>query len=135
MLIIGEEPFHLLYLIINLFYAQRFIRVVVLPEVYCQKQQLCEEFRPFNVKRRGGIVAEVDDGGEKLLSVRWFYLYSVDIHTVDIIQQLSDKRGDGRKFSLFECYSLLVLVDKAFGENVFLLMILIIRVVVKKCYV
>ena len=75
------------------------------------------------------------DGGKKLLSVRWIYLYPVDVHAVDIVQQLSDKRGDGGEFSLFERYSLLVLVDKAFGENVFLLMILIIRVVVKKCYV
>lgn len=77
----------------------------------------------------------MNDGGKKLLSVRWIYLYPVDVHAVDIVQQLSDKRGDGREFSLFERYSLLVLVDKAFGENVFLLMILIIRVVVKKCYV
>ena len=74
----------------------------------------------------------MNDGGKKLLSVRWIYLYPVDVHAVDIVQQLSDKRGDGGEFSLFERYSLLVLVDKAFGENVFLLMILIIRVVMFK---
>ncbi len=128
MLIVGQESFHLLYLIINLFYTQRLIRVIVLPEVYCQKQQLCKEFRPFNVKRRGGIVTEVDDGAKKPLSVRRLYLYPIDVHAVDIVQQLSDKRRDGGEFSLFECYSLLVLIDKAFGENVFLLIKLMVDV-------
>lgn len=73
----------------------------------------------------------MNDGGKKLLSVRWLYLYPVDVHAVDIVQQLSDKRGDGGEFSLFERYSLLVLVDKAFGENVFLLIILIIKLLLK----
>ena len=41
---------------------------------------------------------------------------------------LSDKRRDGGEFSLFECYSLLVLIDKAFGENVFLLIKLMVDV-------
>ena len=56
MLIVKQKPFQLLYLIINFFYAQRLIRVIVLPEIYCQKQQLCEEFGTFNVKWRGGVV-------------------------------------------------------------------------------
>ena len=81
MLIVKQKPFQLLYLIINFFYAQRLIRVIVLPEIYCQKQQLCEEFGTFNVK-----------WCEKFLSVRWFYLYSVEVHAVDIIQQLGDER-------------------------------------------
>jgi hypothetical protein len=34
----------------------------------------------------------VDDRCEKFLSVRWFYLYSVEVHAVDIIQQLGDER-------------------------------------------
>ena len=92
MLIVKQKPFQLLYLIINFFYAQRLIRVIVLPEIYCHKQQLCEEFGTFNVKWRGGVVAEVDDRCEKFLSVRWFYLYSVEVHAVDIIQQLGDER-------------------------------------------
>ena len=117
MLIVKQKPFQLLYLIINFFYAQRLIRVIVLPEIYCQKQQLCEEFGTFNVKWRGGVVAEVDDRCEKFLS---------EVHAVDIIQQLGDERWDSREFSLFECYSLLVLENEAFGENVFLLMFLII---------
>ena len=79
MLIVKQKPFQLLYLIINFFYAQRLIRVIVLPEIYCQKQQLCEEFGTFNVKWSGGVV-------------RWFYLYSVEVHAVDIIQQLGDER-------------------------------------------
>ena len=41
-------------------------------------------------------------------------------------KHLRDKLGYLGKFSLFECYSLLVLVNEAFGENVFLLMFLII---------
>lgn len=92
MLIVKQKPFQLLYLIINFFYAQRFIRVIVLLEIYCQKQQLCEELGTFNVKWRGGVVAEVYDRCKKFLSVRWFYLYSVEVHAVDMIQQLGDER-------------------------------------------
>ena len=81
------------------------------------------------------VITEMDKGKEKLLAVARTYIYPVVIQIIDGVKRLCDKLGYLGKFSLFERYSLLVLVDKAFGENVFLLMILIIRVVVKKCYV
>jgi len=72
------------------------------------------------------VITEMDKGEEKLLAVAWTYLYSVGIQIVDSAKHLRDKLGYLGKFSLFECYSLLVLVNEAFGENVFLLMFLII---------
>ena len=72
------------------------------------------------------VITEMDKGEEKRLAVAWTYLYSVGIQIVDSAKHLRDKLGYLGKFSLFECYSLLVLVNEAFGENVFLLMFLII---------
>lgn len=66
----------------------------------------------------------MDKGEEKLLAVAWTYLYSVGIQIVDSAKHLRDKLGYLGKFSLFECYSLFVLVNEAFGKNVFFLMIL-----------
>ena len=63
------------------------------------------------------VITEMDKGKEKLLAVAWTYLYSVGIQIVDSAKHLG-------KFSLFECYSLFVLVNEAFGKNVFFLMIL-----------
>lgn len=96
---------------------------------------MCKEFGTFSVKRRIVIIAEMDKGKEILLAFARTYIYPVVIQIIDGVKRLCDKLGYLGEFSLFERYSLLVLVDKAFGENVFLLMILIIRVVVKKCYV
>ena len=70
------------------------------------------------------VITEMDKGEEKLLAVAWTYLYSVGIQIVDSAKHLRDKRGYLGKFSLFECYSLFVLVNEAFGKNVFFLMIL-----------
>lgn len=72
------------------------------------------------------VITEMDKGEEKRLAVAWTYLYSVGIQIVDSAKHLRDKLGYLGKFSLFECYSLLVLVNEAFGKNVFLLMFLII---------
>ena len=70
------------------------------------------------------VITEMDKGEEKLLAVAWTYLYSVGIQIVDSAKHLRDKLGYLGKFSLFECYSLFVLVNEAFGKNVFFLMIL-----------
>lgn len=48
----------------------------------------------------------------------------VDIQIVDSAKHLRDKLGYLGKLFLFECYSLLVLINEAFGKNVFFLMIL-----------
>ena len=78
----------------------------------------------FHVKNRVMVITEMDKGKEKLLAVAWTYLYSVGIQIVDSAKHLRDKLGYLGKFSLFECYSLFVLVNEAFGKNVFFLMIL-----------
>ena len=70
------------------------------------------------------VITGMDKGKEKLLAVAWTYLYSVGIQIVDSAKHLRDKLGYLGKFSLFECYSLFVLVNEAFGKNVFFLMIL-----------
>lgn len=70
------------------------------------------------------IIAEVDNGEEILLAVVGTYVYSVGIQIVDSIKHLRDKLGYLGKFSLFERYSLFVLVNETFGKNVFFLMIL-----------
>ena len=70
------------------------------------------------------VITEMDKGEEKLLAVARTYLYSVGIQIVDSAKHLRDKLGYLGKFSLFECYSLFVLVNEAFGKNVFFLMIL-----------
>ena len=68
------------------------------------------------------VITEMDKGKEKLLAVARTYLYSVDIQIVDSAKR--DKLGYLGKLFLFECYSLLVLINEAFGKNVFFLMIL-----------
>ena len=70
------------------------------------------------------VITEMDKGEEKRLAVAWTYLYSVGIQIVDSAKHLRDKLGYLGKFSLFECYSLFVLVNEAFGKTVFFLMIL-----------
>ena len=70
------------------------------------------------------VITEMDKGKEKLLAVARTYLYSVDIQIVDSAKHLRDKLGYLGKFSFFERYSLLVLVNEAFGKNVFFLIIL-----------
>ena len=70
------------------------------------------------------VITEMDKGKEKLLAVARTYLYSVDIQIVDSAKHLRDKLGYLGKLFLFECYSLLVLINEAFGKNVFFLMIL-----------
>lgn len=77
MLIVEHRPFQLLYLIINIFHAQGFVRMAALLKINCQKQQVGKEFGPPNVKRRGRVVAEADEGGEKLLSFFRCHLYLV----------------------------------------------------------
>ena len=70
------------------------------------------------------IITEMDNGEEILFAVVWTYVYPVGIQIVDSAKHLRDKLGYLGKFSLFECYSLFVLVNEAFGKNVFFLMIL-----------
>ena len=76
------------------------------------------------------VITEMDKGEEKLLAVAWTYLYSVGIQIVDSAKHLRDKLGYLGKFSLFECYSLFVLVNEAFGKNVFKCYL----ISVKKCW-
>ena len=78
------------------------------------------------------VITEMDKGKEKLLAVARTYLYSVDIQIVDSAKHLRDKLGYLGKFSLFECYSLFVLVNEAFGKNVFFLMILSVIVTIQR---
>ncbi len=87
-------------------------------------QQFCKVFGTFNLKRGVMVITEMDKGKEKLLAVARTYLYSVDIQIVDSAKHLRDKLGYLGKLFLFECYSLLVLINEAFGKNVFFLMIL-----------
>ena len=70
------------------------------------------------------VIAKVDEGKEELLAVGWEYHYSVVVQVVDRAKHARDKTGYLGKFSFFERYSLLVLVNEAFGKNVFFLMIL-----------
>ena len=70
------------------------------------------------------IIAEMDKGKEILLAVARTYIYPVVIQIIDGVKRLCDKLGYLGEFSLFECYSLLVQVNEAFGKNVFFLMIL-----------
>lgn len=65
------------------------------------------------------VITEMDKGEEKRLAVAWTYLYSVGIQIVDSAKHLRDKLGYLGKFSLFECYSLFVLVNEAFGKMSF----------------
>ena len=60
------------------------------------------------------VITEMDKGKEKLLAVARTYLYSVDIQIVDSAKHLRDKLGYLGKLFLFECYSLLVLINEAF---------------------
>lgn len=78
------------------------------------------------------VITEMDKGKEKLLAVARTYLYSVDIQIVDSAKHLRDKLGYLGKLFLFECYSLLVLINEAFGKNVFFLMILSVICVLLK---
>jgi len=78
------------------------------------------------------VITEMDKGKEILLAVAWTYLYSVGIQIVDSAKHLRDKLGYLGKFSLFECYSLFVLVNEAFGKNVFFLMILSVIVTIQR---
>lgn len=57
------------------------------------------------------VITEMDKGKEKLLAVARTYLYSVDIQIVDSAKHLRDKLGYLGKLFLFECYSLLVLIN------------------------
>lgn len=70
------------------------------------------------------VIAEMNDGKKKLLAIAGIYIYSVDIQIIDSVKHLRDKLGYLGKFSLLERYSLFVLVNEAFGKNVFFLMIL-----------
>ena len=70
------------------------------------------------------VITEMDKGKEKLLAVARTYLYPVVIQIIDGVKRLCDKLGYLGKLFLFECYSLLVLINEAFGKNVFFLMIL-----------
>lgn len=78
------------------------------------------------------VITEMDKGKEKLLAVARTYLYSVDIQIVDSAKHLRDKLGYLGKLFLFECYSLLVLINEAFGKNVFFLMILSVIVTIQR---
>lgn len=66
----------------------------------------------------------MDNGKEKLLAVARANLYPVGIQIIDSIKRLCDEPGYFGELSFFERYSLLVLVNEAFGKNVFFLMIL-----------
>lgn len=66
----------------------------------------------------------MDKRKEKLLSVARAYVYPVGIQIIDSSKHLRDELGYLGKLPLFERYGLLVLVNEAFGKNVFFLMIL-----------
>ena len=78
------------------------------------------------------IITEMDNGEEILFAVVWTYVYPVGIQIVDNVKHLCDKWGYLGKLFLFECYSLLVLINEAFGKNVFFLMILSVICVLLK---
>ncbi|TGY27263.1 hypothetical protein E5353_15970 [Bacteroides caecimuris] len=78
------------------------------------------------------VIAKVDEGKEKLLAVGWKYHYSVVVQVVDRAKYARDKTGYLGEFSFFERYSLLVLVNEAFGKNVFFLMILSVIVTIQR---
>lgn len=59
------------------------------------------------------------------LAITVGYFYSVDIQIIDSSKYLCYELGYLGKLSLFERYGLFVLVNEAFGKNVFFLMILI----------
>lgn len=63
-------------------------------------------------------------GKEKLLAVARANLYPVGIQIIDSTNRLCDEPGYFGEFSFFKRYGLLVLVNEAFGKNVFFLMIL-----------
>lgn len=63
-------------------------------------------------------------GKEKLLAVARTNLYPVGIQIIDSTKRLCDELGYFGEFSFFKRYDLLVLVNEAFGKNVFFLMIL-----------
>lgn len=70
------------------------------------------------------IIAEMDNRKKILFAVTGTYIYPVDIQIIDSVEHLCDELGYFRELSLFERYGLLVLVNEAFGKNVFFLMIL-----------
>lgn len=70
------------------------------------------------------VIAKMDNGKKILLTVAGAYVYSVDIQIIDNVEHLRDKLGYLGELSLFERYGLLVLINEAFGKNVFFLMIL-----------
>ena len=70
------------------------------------------------------VITEMDKGKEKLLAVARANLYPVGIQIIDTTKRLCDEPGYFGEFSFFKRYGLLVLVNEAFGKNVFFLMIL-----------
>lgn len=66
----------------------------------------------------------MDKRKEKLLAVARAYFYPVGMQIIDSVKNLRDELGYLGKLPLFERYGLLVLINEAFGKNVFFLMIL-----------
>lgn len=66
----------------------------------------------------------MDKRKEKLFAVARTHVYPVGIQIIDSSKHLRDELGYLGKLPLFERYGLLVLVNEAFGKNVFFLMIL-----------
>lgn len=66
----------------------------------------------------------MDKRKEKLFAAARTYIYPVGIQIIDSAKHLRDELGYLGKLPLFERYGLLVLVNEAFGKNVFFLMIL-----------
>lgn len=66
----------------------------------------------------------MDKRKEKLFAVARTHVYPVGIQIIDSAKHLRDELGYLGKLPLFERYGLLVLVNEAFGKNVFFLMIL-----------
>lgn len=60
------------------------------------------------------------------------YYYSAGIQVAHYAEQLGDERGYFRKLALFERYCLFVLINEAFGKNLFLIIILTVLIVLLK---
>lgn len=70
------------------------------------------------------VIAEMDIRKEILLAVAGTDYYPVVIQVIDDVERLRDRLGYLGELPFFECYGLFVLVNEAFGKNVFFLMIL-----------
>ncbi len=70
------------------------------------------------------VIAEMDIRKEILLAVAGTDYYPVVIQVIDDVERLRDRLGYLGELPFFECHGLFVLVNEAFGKNVFFLMIL-----------